>query len=823
MSESQEYRVRNSEGKTYAFTQWRQLSALAQHGRVDVDSELLLPGKRSWIPIRKIPKVAELVINALIDGPAAQAQPAQASSEAAESPPPQKRTAKSTGVRPVVAKAMAATSKPAAPKPKPSNAPKARAAAKAPPSRSRTRRRATGGRVARRPASVAATETPAAPKAAPPAKPAAANRAAGEQPKPAPKAEAGKPAAAEAGPEKTEKPAALAVVPALLSLVPGLGQAYNLNIKKAFFFAIAFLAGLGIAIFKPLVGLPLMAAAVFLAMSDAYGTALGKGLFGGLWRGGWAAVRFYFAAFGVLVWAVTLTFAVDSLACWLGSGTQMASTISLDASGAASRDWSQLLVSVAAIVGAIALFSVHAAGRRFVWARQRPAPILATFRTAFLGGLVAGLFSVLVSSAEAQTGEKLVTGALHLPAGVAIFEPFDALRGIGAGIAASFTSHPLVYKFVLLAGLAGFLPLIFFRVARTMREMPGFGEWLEFWRAGTRERTAALKSDLEKLRADRAAAWKRRRELLDARHREQLRARRATENRLARLESMTESLARKAGVEVPPSAEATSAEDLGGEGAPLSFAEKLGVIASALWGILTGTCLPALAGGARKVARGTSAAAGKVAGKLKRKKKAEAPAAGEGEKAEAAEEPEKREGEATPAEQPAAEEKADETPAEPAAEPSESEEQVQHAEPGAEVEAEVEAEPEAETAPGAEEAAPVAAEPEPEPTSEPEPVEEPEAAEAPAEVPEVAEVQAEPIPEEEVQPGMFAEPEEVDEVEPAAAAEAEIPSAADAEVLEPIDVEEVESVVEAVDASVAEPEEVPDDAKDETQMVKPVN
>jgi hypothetical protein len=592
MSEHKEYRVRNSAGKTYAFTQWRQLSALAQHGKVDVDSELLLPGRTRWVAISTIPKVAELVISALIG-------------EDEDKPvivPPKRKSA--TAPRQIVAQAMKDTAPPRKKRTSVPKAAKARPAVKAALSRSRTRAR-------RKPAPPAASR-----EAAEVASPAPLKQTPALAPEPVKSAGSQPPVKSE---EKPQAPALLALIPALLSIIPGLGQAYNLNIKKACFFCLLFLAALATAIFRPLWGLPVAAAVIFLAMSDAYATARGRGFFAGLWHGGFATLRLYFASVGVLLWAVVVLFVLDSTISWLGSGTQMASTISLDGSGAASREWSGLLVSAVAILGAVALFSLHAAGRRFVWARGKPSPVLCTVRTMCIATVCVGLFSILVAITETETGKQLAVGTLHLPVGVAVFDKFAALTGVGEAAATSMGEHAFACKFALLAGLAGLLPLIFFPLAKAMRAAPGFAEWLELWRTATRARTESLKAQAASLRADRAAVWQRRRALLEARHRQEIRASQMTDGRLARLEAMTEALALQASVEVPPALQPSPvAEGVGGE-APLSTIEKLGLIATAMGRFASKTCWPLLAGCVRSLASSTAAVGTKLGSKLKRK------------------------------------------------------------------------------------------------------------------------------------------------------------------------------------------------------------
>jgi hypothetical protein len=313
-----------------------------------------------------------------------------------------------------------------------------------------------------------------------------------------------------------------------------------------------------------------------------------------------------------------------------------------------------------------------------------------------------------------------------------------------------------------------------------MRKAPGFSDFFEIWRAAARARTESIKAEVASLRADRSAAWQRRRELLDARHREALRATRGTELRLARLEAMTEALAASAQVEIPPTVEATADAAGTAEGAPLSTAEKLALVASATGRFVTRTCWPMLAGGARRTGSAAAALGGRFRAGLKRKPRPRATKA----KGEAESQPEAASpapgAQAAPH---AAEEARQEPPASeppPAAEEvpatSGAEEEVGQAVDGPQV---AEAKPEAE-----EEAQAAEAEPEAVPEA---------VSEAVSEAGEAGEEGAAPV----------------------SAGEAE-------EILEPLEVDGDEPV-EVIDAS--DPEvaaEVPDDSKDETHLVQPV-
>ena len=67
-----------------------------------------------------------------------------------------------------------------------------------------------------------------------------------------------------------KRPAVLCMIPALLSLIPGLGQAYNLDVKRAGLFAALFLLSVGVAVFKSGLGIPILVIVILLAMGDAY-------------------------------------------------------------------------------------------------------------------------------------------------------------------------------------------------------------------------------------------------------------------------------------------------------------------------------------------------------------------------------------------------------------------------------------------------------------------------------------------------------------------------------------------------------------------------
>ncbi len=395
--------------------------------------------------------------------------------------------------------------------------------------------------------------------------------------KPASRHAAGSPAL-QPGP----KPPILAAIPALFSLLPGLGQAFNLDVGRAVVFALLFVLSAVASVIKPGLGVPGVVLVIFLAMSDASGSFLGKSFFGGLWHGITRAWRLYFGWLGILFWTVTGILVVDSLGGWMGSGTTLVATLDVRGSGAAaSRSVPAWLATILTFGGGLLFYFLHGFGRKFVWARKRRWHFLYALQIVFLALAWVGFMSMGVRRLGEENAGRVVTAILTFPfdllqavanlpqtVGQSLGQPWSPLapeffatirtagHSFGTGAVSSFTAKSVAYGVALVAGLCVFLPLAIVCMVRASRVIPAYHEWIEFWCEAVRARTLTLREQWEALRAEQAAAWQRRRENEEARQHVLA----SLAQHMARVENILDAIAQKQGVAIPPPASVLAVE-----------------------------------------------------------------------------------------------------------------------------------------------------------------------------------------------------------------------------------------------------------------------
>ncbi len=377
--------------------------------------------------------------------------------------------------------------------------------------------------------------------------------------------------------DDTSKPAALAVIPALLSLIPGLGQAYNLNVKKAVLFAILFLGSVAVAIFKPDYGAPAVFLTIFLAMGDAYGTARGGGFFSGTGRGILLAVRTYGFLLGLLLWMALSALFCDAIAARNQPGASIVATVDLGGTGVAARTVNPWVAAGMVLGSALLLFFLQGFGRKLIWARKRPTHFMFSMRVFLSAVALTGLLATASRLMATETAGKTLAAVFNLPLAIlhrvlalpqtvggmldktwpslvpGILEPATtAVQAFGRSVALSFASFGNVYRFVLLAGLIGIVPLFLRSMLRLARDLPGYGDWMDMWMQVTRERSRHLRSEWQAFREERAAAWERRQTLAESVRKEVAVMNATADRRFARLEDMASRLAEHLGVAMPP-------------------------------------------------------------------------------------------------------------------------------------------------------------------------------------------------------------------------------------------------------------------------------
>ena len=628
-----------------------------------------------------------------------------------------------------------------------------------------------------------------------------------------------KPAAEDAGPEgdiygsevssetvSSEKPVIMNAIPALLSIIPGLGQAYNVTSGKAYMFGFLFITAIGLWIFKPAVGLYALAGVVFLSMCDAYGESARRGFWFGIGRGIVFLFKTFFLITGTVVWVIAVFICIDAVVCWTSSGTPLAAGLHISETAPAVKTWKPLWVSVIALGACVLMFLAHGAGRRFIWARRKRRSFSHALRVVLMAVVIVGILGISVN----RFSSTKLFSVMHIPiktirtaadAPVNIANAFDAgwntftlgFLDKGTAFLSSFTeqaqtslsSHTLVYNVILLAGCIVMLPLFFISALAYARTIPGLTDIVDIWRTEARERKKTLKKEWENIRKGLEVSRKRKEALKKVRHRNAMKIMKYTNSRLDRLETLVQQLSLiQAGDELTEEQRTVLEESLkkkpeqvpepvvgafrtrmasglkrtwlfikarawplllaAGAAVGVSAGRAIKAAARGIKGFIAGVLVP----GAGKAGKGVMSLPGTIGRNMKKrsekkKKKAEAEEKAEPEGESPLEAVEAPE---EPEEEPPAEQ-APEEPAEPAEEPAEPASQEQ--EPGQE---EPEEEPPAEQAP--EEPAEPAEEPaepasqEQEPGQE-EPEEEPPAEQAPEEPAEPAEEPAEPEAEEE--------------------------------------------------------------------------
>ncbi len=381
------------------------------------------------------------------------------------------------------------------------------------------------------------------------------------------------------------KPAVLAWVPGVLSLLPGLGQAYNLHVKKAVVFGILFLAALGYAVFRPEKGSPAVLAILLLSMADAYGGGCGAGFFGGVGRSVVLAIRTLLGLTGLLLWTLLAVLFGDTLAARLGEGSSIVATLDMTGVGEAARSVN-LWVALALILGAaLLLFFLQGFGRKLLWARRRPTHFMFALRVALAALALTGLLAVLIGRGEATHAPGILASLFAFPIMVLrrmlelpqiVGNLFDkswpalapgfltsattALHAFGHSAASSFGRYAATYRFVMLGGLIGILPLFLRSMIRFSRDLPGYGDWWRMWAGLTKQRTQRMREQWQAFREERVAAWEKRQALSQSARNDIARLSATSEQRFARLESVVSRMAEHMGVPLPPPEEIVEPE-----------------------------------------------------------------------------------------------------------------------------------------------------------------------------------------------------------------------------------------------------------------------
>jgi hypothetical protein len=373
--------------------------------------------------------------------------------------------------------------------------------------------------------------------------------------------------------DAAQKPQALCLVPALLSLLPGLGQAYNLNIKKAVFFFLLFVSGLILVTFDLAYGPAVVLAALFLSACDAYGTARGRGFPLSVGSGIAWLVRVFFGLCGLWLWMAGIAVILDAIGAWTLSQPSM------PALARSSDAWANIkpAIVLSIAVGACALlFFLQGFGRKLVWARHSSTHFLRPLRMALTAAACLGLWSVvsqwLGPEAAAKTGGALfalpLTLGRHLLAlpqtmgsllGRAwpAWEPgfytsaIRALNAFGVAVVASFGRYPGLYRLGFFCGLIGAIPLYLLAAVRISRRLPGYEDWLSAWTELARERTESLGAEWRQFREERILAWQARQQRMETAHRQMERMNDESRRRLARLEALSLAMAQHWGLTAP--------------------------------------------------------------------------------------------------------------------------------------------------------------------------------------------------------------------------------------------------------------------------------
>ncbi len=656
------YRIRTAAGKVYVFSSTQQFEEMVKEGLVDESCEITAPGWSEWRPVSNFPRL----MNVIKKNKASSHEGTDTKKEKDDAIPgrlisPEESTPTPSPPRPAPA-AAAPTKKPSPP----------------------TTKEGRATTVVRRKPK---TEETASRRTAPPPPPKTTTGTEETTRKGTPPAPSTPPAA------EQDKPPLLNIVPVALSLLPGLGQAYNLHTKKAAAFLIFFVASCILAVFKPATGAIAAGVLMIASMTDAYRHAAGISFFKGIWKALSGAVRAWFAVAAVCVWAMAFLVVFDTTFCTLKkdrtpfvmridttkaarpflpppatTGTEAASTQPEAAEPSTSAPLPSWAAMLFAWIGVVFLAVGQWAGRKWIWARKsgRFAGRVASSAAAglLLAGTIGLLETLLPSSPAAYVSGRLTAAPLYAVEAL-LSSPYHAARewgkdapllvpdilekcriyvtAFGAEAADSLQERSVtaLRLFFIVAMLLA-LPAVYTAMMRAARRLPPYADWLRIWREQLAAARAEMRREYAAWREYRQEWWRKRREYLEMKYTRIERTLQAHGLYLMRLEKTIEAIADKMEVDVPSVAEHAKPSEDTSSSLPLPPSlsrQTMGTWTAGLFARIKEEIIPGITGWIRnKLIPSLSAALGRLsssarsmAARLKDRKKAGKPSVAEDE------------------------------------------------------------------------------------------------------------------------------------------------------------------------------------------------
>ena len=496
--------VKGNSDKVFAFTEWSKVRVLAKRGLIDLNSKVAMPAggkKREWVAIGKIPNLAEIVSDEI----------KKSSKDAPVDHASAKTIIDHSAAQTMKVPVQESSVRPA---PKPAPSPNSKPA---PDKREATRVRKKG-------------------KAGP---------------------------AKKSAKKKLKKPPFLKYAPVLLSVIPGLGQMYSLNINRAYLFCFLFIASLGFLMFNAVPGLLAVLLVVFISMCDAYAVSSKKGFLTAVFKGIKLSVSLYLTLACIVLWMFFSAATIDSVISIFTDGTPALAKINLSGSDPVQRDWNSYVVAAVALGACLLLFLLHGLGRRFIWARSSERHFSNSIRSVLTATAATGLLAYLVNNASAvQVGHILslpvtiIRLIIDLPATVCssfnyelswfslgfLNQFSDMISGCGTLFAESMSSSPSTYYTILIASLLILLPITLAVFRKDFEQIPAYAEAFGIWKREVKERTETIKDKWNRYRKELAESRAEKRELDKKKNEQALAFSNATNQRLDRLEKLIANL-----------------------------------------------------------------------------------------------------------------------------------------------------------------------------------------------------------------------------------------------------------------------------------------